>query len=298
MAAVAEVKPRRVGRPRKYQPITNIQPLGLVRQPTISDSIFELRCGCSEALKKAVNYMLALSTDPIDCRFRENEVTMCVLDTFKKSRIQLKFNTAKMLHYYCSRPMNLAISSQFMSILMSKLDKNYDAVMIFARSVSADEVVFRYESKLECPYQTVKMVHTYEPMVGEEDFDDPEYTIKFELTSKAFKKKLSDVKLFGSALTINQHGQNQPITFNYGLKDGDGLKSIDVFDSKEIKLESKIEAEKIFSITIPHKYWSAIASSAVQDDKVEIRLSTDKPVMTTMSFAEGSITVKALTNIL
>lgn len=294
----AEVKPRRVGRPRKYQPVTNIQPLGLVRQPTYSDSIFELRCGCSEALKKAVNYMLALSNDPIDCRFRENEVTMCVLDTFKKSRIQLKFNTPKMLHYYCGRPTNLAIANQFMNILMSKLDKNYDAVTIFARSVSADEVVFRYESKLECPYQTVKLVHTYEPMVGEEDFDDPNYTIKFELTSKAFKKKLSDVKLFGSALTITQHGRDQPMTFNYGLKDGDGLKTIDVFDSKEIKLESKIEPEKIFSVTIPHKYWSAIASSAVQDDKVEIRLSTDKPVMTIMSFAEGSITVKALTNIL
>lgn len=292
-----EVKPRRVGRPRKHQPATNIPVLGLVRQPTIVESIFELRCSCSEALKKAVNYLLALSNDPIDCRFKEDSVTMCVLDNFKKSRVQLRFNISKMLHYFCSRPTNLAISKQFVDILMTKLDKNYDAVMLFALSSSPDEVVFRYESKLECPYQPVKIVHTYEPMQGEEDFDSQDYMIKFNLTSKAFKKKLSDVKLFGSALTITQHGQGQPLTFNYGLKDGDGLKSIDVFDSESIKLESKMPPERVFSITIPHKYWNPIASSAVQDDNVEIRLSTDKPIMTTMSFADGSIVVKALTNI-
>jgi hypothetical protein len=295
--AAPEVKPRRVGRPRKYQPTANVPVLGLVKQPSVSDSIFELRCGYAEALKKAVNYLLAVSTDPIDCRFREDYVTMCVLDTFKKSRIQLKFNTSKMLHYYCSRPTNFAISHPILDTLMTKLDKTYDAVMIFARSVSADEVIYRYESKLECPYQTVKLVHNYEPMAGEEDFDDPNYMIKFELASKAFKKKLSDVKLFGSPLTISQNGRDQPLTFNYSMKDGDGLKSIDVFDSAAIKLDSKIEAEKIFSISFPHKYWNAIASSAVQDDKVEIRLSTDRPIMTTMSFAEGSIVVKALTNI-
>lgn len=211
----------------------------------------------------------------IKIEFDTNFIKMKSSDHFNKNYNLLTINCSKLNHYYCKFPFSITVNSKNIETVFQKIDKNYDSITMVSKELSLHEsihIIFnnRQVSSEEC--HIINLVENTEPTV-EKSIDKLEYQkypIKFELSSKFFKKIISDIASFNQdtheqIFTIEKM-ENIPLQFKYYTV----TKTIQAYtifkDVDKIKLVSSIKDDDIFSVSIKIVNIKPLSNSPISDN--------------------------------
>ena len=295
-----EKKKKAPGRPRKIPQKAPDPKIGIIREPTIDDAMFELFYCNPLALGKALGFYLSLSDMPLHCKFTPNMISHLALDRHKKSKIAIIADPSKLNHYYCKPDsvIQFGVSNQYLELLVKTIDSDMTTVKWYSIEGKNDETYmdfFTPEYKVTS-HETLICCGKYQ-QIDDEGFDDSDYQIKFQMRARKFKRLLAKAKSYGDQLTIRQAGADYPLMFIYSNSNGHA-KSEQVYEGKdEMAFSSTMKPGEIFNISVQIKYWYPVANSAMLDSIVQISLHKEKPIMTKIVLDEGAICIKVLTAI-
>ena len=134
-------------------------------------------------------------------------------------------------------------------------------------------------------------------MSNENMFLDKDYTIKFELPGRYFKKMISDIRTFSDQITIRQDGPNEPLIFEY-TKHDKKVKSYNIVrNNKNINFISNLKDDETFRVSFNIDYVKPI-SSALLSENITIYAHENKPLMFSIYMDKSAVELKILTEII
>jgi hypothetical protein len=134
-------------------------------------------------------------------------------------------------------------------------------------------------------------------MENEHEFNDEDYTIKFQLPSKYFKKTINDIKTMSSQLSITQEDSDSPLVFEYLTNNKKIQSKHTVKDGNKIKLQSDLAAGDSFRIDVKIDHIKPISATQIADE-ILILVDENKAFMTKAYIDDGAIEIKTLTDII
>ena len=274
---------RRPGRPRKNVKKKEMEKLGIVKEPLNHDCtdtrlrhVMELRYDNPDLFKKIFTVFKSMGTQRVNMEFQEKRINIIGRDFHGKSDIFVEIFCERVHRYYCKKPYTIGLSVEKFLTILQTLKKDYDEVLITSPSVSQRSkihAVFHHatvdELTVHKPDVSKVLVIDSEKIRTELDAED-EYPLNFTLEAKYFKEKVSAWGKLGDVISIEQsQGGNLKIVQKY--RDNDGDDTTFYRNSKNIKLESKLEEQKIphFSVSVKLPNIRPIANSQVSD-KIKI----------------------------
>ena len=215
---IADGKPpkkKRPGRPRKT-PLREPRPRnGIVSQPKDENNFIEFLYDKPLIFKKLWQYFKLMAVDKIQIIFRVGEIILWSEDHHKKSKMRIKINADKVNHYYCPEELDIGMSCKNLELIMSTIDKTYTSIVFLSKIGYTQKdirVILKNEIEIDESHR-IELIGEYDKISNENMFLDKDYTIKFELPGRYFKKMISDIRTFSDQITIRQDGVDEPLIF-------------------------------------------------------------------------------------
>jgi hypothetical protein len=265
---------RAPGRPKKGPSKKPLPREGISIKPVYDSNVMELKYETPVIFKKIFNLCKQMAVKNIKIEFDINFIKMKSSDHFNKNYNLLTINCSKLNHYYCKFPFSITVNSKNIETVFQKIDKNYDSITMASKEASLRESIYiifnnRQVSSEEC--HIINLVENTEQAV-EKSIDKLEYQkypIKFELSSKFFKKIISDIASFNQdtheqIFTIEKM-ENIPLQFKYYTA-AKTIQAYTIFkDVDKIKLVSTIKDDDIFSVSIKIVNIKPLSNSPISD---------------------------------
>lgn len=288
------------GRPRKY-PERKPQPrYGTVEKPSDSKNYIEFLYNNPLYFKKIWQYFKIMAVEKVHLVFKKKEILIWCEDHHKRTRMKVVIDCSKMNHYYCHHELDIGILSSHMELIMRTIDKSYTSLYFFSNKDSFQnylEVVLQHDNGIEDNYR-VQLIGEYNTFVNTCNFDmENDFTIKLEMPSKHFKKRISDIKSLSDCITLRQDSSEDPLMFEYISEDKKIKTNTVIKNSKDIKYVSKLQQDQSFRITFGLDYVKPI-SSALVSDTIYIYAHEKLPLMFVADMDNNAIQMKVLTNII
>jgi hypothetical protein len=293
------LKKKRPGRPRKT-PIREPRPRnGVVDTPKDPENFVEFMYDKPLIFKKLYQYFKLMAVDKIQMIFRSSAIILWSEDHHKKSKMRIKINANKVNHYYCSEELDIGMTCKNPELIMSTIDKTYTSIVFLSKIGYTQKdmgVMLTDETEIDQLHK-IELIGEYDKMINEPMFLDEDYTIKFELTGRYFKKMISDIRTFSDQITIRQDGENRPLIFEYQKADKK-IKSYHIVrNKKNIKFTSKLKGDETFRVSFKIDYVKS-ASSALLSENITIYAHENKPLMFSMMMDNDTVELKILTDII
>jgi hypothetical protein len=290
---------KKPGRPRKT-PLRQPRPRnGIVDQPKDEENFIEFLYDKPLIFKKLYQYFKLMSVDKIQMIFRSSAIILWSEDHHKKSKMRIKINANKVNHYYCSEELDIGMTCKNPELIMSTIDKTYTSIIFLSKIGYTQKdirVILTDETEIDQLHK-IELIGDYNKMVNEPMFLDEDYTIKFELTGRYFKKMISDIRTFSDQITIRQDGEDKPLIFEYQKADKK-IKSYHIVrNKKNIKFTSKLKGDETFRVSFKIDYVKS-ASSALLSENITIYAHENKPLMFAMHMDNDTVELKILTDII
>ena len=292
-------KNRGPGRPRKT-PIRKPKPrCGIVLQPTNESNFLEFIYDKPAIFKKLWGYYKAMAIETLQFIYNADELYIWGEDHHKKSQMLTKINTKNVNHYYCGGNFEIGVTCAYLEKIMMTIDKTHSSAS-FVIKKGYDQKLMRISFSTDIEIDkthTVELAGEYSKLADKQIFFDDDYTIKFELPGKYFKKMISDMKGFSEQITLMQNGKDQPLIFEYITKDKK-IKSEDIVrNNKLVKFASKLSGDETFRTSFKIDYVKPI-SSALLGDNITIYVHEFKPLMFSVDIDNGTIEIRILSQII
>jgi hypothetical protein len=290
---------KRPGRPRKT-PLRQPRPReGIVDQPKDEENFIEFLYDKPLIFKKLYQYFKLMAVDKIQMIFRSSAIILWSEDHHKKSKMRIKINASKVNHYYCSEELDIGMTCKNPELIMSTIDKTYTSILFLSKIGYTQKdmcVMLTDETEIDQLHK-IELIGEYNKMINEPMFLDDDYTIKFELTGRYFKKMISDIRTFSDQITIRQDGVDKPLIFEYQKADKK-IKSYHIVrNKKNIKFTSKLKGDETFRVSFKIDYVKS-ASSALLSENITIYAHESKPLMFAMRMDNETVELKILTDII
>jgi hypothetical protein len=290
---------KKPGRPRK-NPIKEPKPrTGIVTEPKDANNYIEFLYDKPLLFKKIWQYYKLMAVNKIQMIFKKNEIIMLCEDHHKKSKMRIKINVKNVNHYYCADELDIGMLCKNPELIMNTIDKTYTSVLFLSKvnNIQKDiRIILNNEIEIDESHK-LELIGEYDKITNEEVFTKYDYTIKFELPGKYFKKMISDIKSFSDIITIRQDSNKDPLVFEY-MKSDRKIKSYNIVRNNNIiKFESKLLEGETFRISFKIDYVKPI-SSALLSDNIIIYANENKPLMFSTMMDKNTIEVKILTEII
>lgn len=287
------------GRPRKTPKKEPIARKGISKVPSNADDHIEFLYDQPVLLKKIFQFFKSLAAAQIQVMFRPKDIVFYAEDHHKKSKIYVKIDASKINHYYCKSTLDIGISSKEMELILNKVDKEYNNIIILSLIGSTQRnITLILENDIQIDeVHTIDLIGQYNKMENEEDFIDEGHVIKFQLPSKYFKKTIGDIKTMSSQLSITQEDNESPLLFEYLTHNKKIQSKHTVKDSNKIKLSSNLEAGESFRVDVKIDYIKPISAAQIADS-VMILTDENKAFMTKAYIDNQTIEIKTLTEII
>lgn len=290
---------RRPGRPRKTPPRTPRPKIGIVSEPADSRHFIEFLYDKPLIFKKLWQYFKLMAVDKIHMLFTKQHIMMWCTDHHKKSRMRIKINCSEVNHYYCHSELDIGLFCKNPELIMGTIDKTYNSILLLSTVDNAQkniQIVLKNDIDIEENHK-VELIGEYERMENDEQFNDEDYTVKFKLQGRYFKKTITDIRSFSDQITIKQDSREEPIMLEY-IKHDKKIKSLHtMMNSKSINLRSKLAEDESFRTSFKIDYVKPI-SSALLSESIEIYADENKPLMFIIQMDDKAVEMKILTEII
>jgi hypothetical protein len=293
------IKKKRPGRPRKT-PLREPKPrMGIVDTPKNEMNFVEFLYDKPLIFKKIWQYFKLMAVDKIQMIFRKSEIILWSEDHHKKSKMRIKINANKVNHYYCSEELDIGMSCKNPELIMNTVDKTYTSILFLSKiNYTQKDIKIILNNEIEIDEtHSIELIGDYDKISNEDQFLDSEYTIKFELPGRYFKKMISDIRAFSDQITIRQDSPEEPLIFEY-MKHDKKIKSYHIVrNNKSINFVSKLSKDDTFRVSFKIDYVKPI-SSALLSENIVIYAHENKPLMFFIQMDKNTIELKILTEII
>lgn len=293
------VKKKRPGRPRKT-PLREPRPRnGIVTEPKDNTNFIEFLYDKPLIFKKLWQYFKLMAVDKIQVIFRKTELILWSEDHHKKSKMRININANKVNHYYCSEELDIGMSCKNPELIMSTIDKTYTSILFLSKVNYTQKdirIILNNEIEIDESHR-IELIGEYDKISNENQFTDNDYTIRFELPGRYFKKMISDIRAFSDQITIRQDGPEEPLVFEY-MKNDKKIKSYHIVrNNKTINFTSKLKEDDTFRVSFKIDYVKPI-SSALLSENIIIYAHESKPLMFSILMDKTTVELKILTEII
>lgn len=261
-------KPRRPGRPCLIQKKEIIERKGIVDTPTFNTNIMELVYDGPQVFKKIFNLFKLMDVKEIKISFMLDHVDIITTDHLQKNVNKLTINCSKLIHYYCSYPITITLNAKNIEKVIQKLDKTYHTITIISKEISYRNeilIIFRNSEIDMDEYHTINLIETEQSELITCDKPNYDlYPIQFQLTSKLFKKIITDMASFSNTFTIEKI---KGIALQFSCMTPEKtIKVKHIYKNEgKIKLKSTILEDDIFSVSTKIDYIKALSNSLIGD---------------------------------
>ena len=292
-------KKKKPGRPRKT-PIREPRPRnGIVTSPKDENNFIEFLYDKPLIFKKLWQYFKLMAVDKLQIIFRPTEIIMWGEDHHLKSKMRIKINGDNVNHYYCPEEVDIGMTCKNPELIMSTIDKSYTSIVFLSKIGYTQKdirIILKNDIEIDESHR-IELIGEYEKMSNETMFLDSDYTIKFELPGRYFKKMISDIRTFSDQITIRQDGPNEPLIFEYTKQDKK-VKSYNIVrNNKNINFTSKLKDSETFRVSFNIDYVKPI-SSALLSENITIYAHENKPLMVSILMDKSTVELKILTEII
>jgi hypothetical protein len=292
-------KKKRPGRPRKT-PLREPRPRnGVVSTPKDNSNFIEFLYDKPLIFKKLWQYFKLMAVDKIQIIFRKDEIIIWSEDHHKKSKMRIKILASKVNHYYCSEELDIGMLCKNPELIMNTIDKTYTSILFLSKNSYTQKdirIILNNEIEIDESHR-IELIGEYDKISNENQFIDSDYTIKFELPGRYFKKMISDIRAFSDQITIRQDGPDEPLIFEY-MKTDKKIKSYHIVrNNNTIKFKSSLGEDDTFRVSFKIDYVKPI-SSALLSENIIIYAHEKKPLMFSILMDKGTVELKILTEII
>lgn len=293
------VKKKRPGRPRKT-PLREPRPRnGIVTDSKDETNFIEFLYDKPTIFKKIWQYFKLMAVDKIQIIFRKTEIIFWSEDHHKKSKMRIKINANKVNHYYCSEELDIGMSCKNPELIMSTIDRTYTSILFLSKNSYTQKdlrIILNNEIEIDESHR-IELIGEYDKITNENQFNDNDYVIKFELPGRYFKKMISDIRAFSDQVTIRQDGPDEPLIFEY-IKHDKKINSYHVVrNNKTINFHSKLKDDETFRVSFKIDYVKPI-SSALLSENIIIYAHENKPLVFSILMDKDTVELKILTEII
>ncbi len=292
-------KKKRPGRPRKT-PIREPRPRnGVVVHPKDPQNFVEFLYDKPLIFRKLWQYFKLMAVEKIQIIFRKKEIIMWGEDHHKKSEMRIRIDASKVNHYYGFEELDIGVACKNPELIMATIDKTYTSILFLSKvNYTQKDIRIILNNEIEIDEShSIELIGEYDKMTNEQKFMDTEYTIKFELPGRYFKKMISDIRTFSDQITIRQDGVNEPLIFEYTEKNKK-IKSYNIVrNNKTINFESKLKDDDTFRVSFNIDYVKPI-SAALLSDNITIYAHENKPLMFDVNMDKSTVGLRILTEII
>jgi hypothetical protein len=293
------IKKKKPGRPRKT-PLREPRPRnGIVSQAKDESNAVEFLYDKPLIFKKLWQYFKLMAVDKIQIIFRAHEIILWSEDHHKKSKMRIKINADKINHYFCTEELDIGMTCKNPELIMSTIDKTYTSIVFLSKKNYSQKdirIILKNEIEIDESHR-IELIGEYDRISNENMFLDKDYTIKFELPGRYFKKMISDIRAFSDQITIRQDGVNEPLIFEYTKQDKKVKSYHIVRNNKNISFTSKLKNDETFRLSFKIDYVKPI-SAALLSENIVIYAHENKPLMFSIFMDKNTIELKILTEII
>lgn len=296
--AADTAKPKRgPGRPPKRQQPPPLRRDGIVESPTDANHRLEFVYEDPMMLKSLFAYFKNLKAVDIHIRCAPTGVTFFTRDAGQTCRVVASLPGDHMNHYYCDDTFWLGLNRESVEKLFASIDKSFFKVTLIHTHDDPDSlsVIFKdSEIDKECNYRvTVSTIEKDEDLFAAEAMTTPAalktFPIEFQLSSKQFKKSVTDASHYSDTITFEKLGTH-PLQLTYNRV---GVAYNEVYRTPEkIFLRSEVKEGEIFRCTVSIANIKSLAAAMVtdtvrifsrEDDDILFRSEIDALVMSTLT---------------
>lgn len=290
---------KRPGRPRKAPPRQPKPKNGIVSEPSDSRHVIEFLYDKPLIFKKLWQYFKLMAVDKIRMNFTRESIIMLCTDHHKKNRMRISIDCNEVNHYYCKEELDTNMACMNLSLIMAMVDKNYSSLLMLSTVESVQkniQIIFKNDLDLEESHK-VELIGEYGEVENERLYLDNDYTLKFTLPGKYFKKMISDISTISDQITIRQDGVGEPLMFEY-VKSDKKVKSLyTARNNRAINLQSSLKEGETFHTSFKIDYVKPI-SSALLAETVEIYADEKKPLKFIIYMDNSTVQMQILTEII
>jgi hypothetical protein len=286
------------GRPRK-NPISKPKPRNGVSDVSKQDiNCIELMYDTPIFFKKIIQFFKQMAVGRVNISFNDTHVLIWCIDHFETSNVRVFIDCTKINHYYCEAPLEISLLGKNLEIIMNTIDKNCTNITFISRKETRNqsiEVIFENNNSMDT-------VHKIDLLGGCTDIQDSnrflyeDYMIKINFSSKSFKKLISDISNSSDRITLKQDGRDDKFVIEYITLDKK-IKSYSFFKNQESIVDSRLEDNDTFRVSIKIEYIKPISSSLLAEN-IEIYAHEDKQLLFASSIDNETFEIKVLTNII
>ena len=289
------------GRPRKNPKKEPIPRKGISQIPTKADHVMETLYSVPIIWKKVLTFFRSLATNQIQILFRPNDIILYGVDHFEKSKIRVRIDASKLNHYYCAEEINIGIMCKDLGLVLNKIDKDYNSIILLSNKTNVRkflEIILTNDIQIDESH-VIDLIGTYDQMDNEDEFCDEDYTIKFDLPGKYFRKTINDVKTISTQVSFIQEDKDMPFEIGYTSKNKKirSTHTIKNNNKSRINFVEKLEEDESFRVDVKVDYIKPISSSHIAE-KISILVDENKRFMTKALLDNGTIEIKTLTEII
>lgn len=291
---------RSVGRPRRTPQPDPMPRNGIVYEPSSSDNLVEMSYDNVSVFKKIFNLLKNMNVKEINFYFTDTGVLLFGVDHLEKNIIHIKVNSNKLNHYFCERPVTITLDTKNLDKITQKIDKNYELMSFILKKDSYRNnliiILNNKEMSIDESHiiRLIESDHNYDTFMNKSS-NYNSYPLKFELNCKYFKKLINDMYVFSEVFTIEKVN-NQPLQFVYKNLNNT-IRGYNICkDPKKINLETTLDEEDIFSVSVQIDYVKSISNSLLSE-KVRIFADSDNDLVFNMSIDEGVIDITSYVSI-
>jgi hypothetical protein len=272
-AAAAQPKPpkRGPGRPPKKAPAPPLRKDGIVDAPTDAQNRLEFVYGDPTMLKSLFAYFKNLRAVDVHIRCNPLGLTFFTRDNAKTCRVVAEVPGRNMNHFFCDGTFWLGLNREHTERIFSSIDRSLCKITIVHRYDDPDSLVIVFKDAAldkECRYQvTVSTLERDDELFAAEALAAPEVIaqapIEFQLTSKQFKKSVTDAGHHSETLTFEKLGE-LPLQLTYSHV---GISYNEVYHSPDrIGLRSAVPKNTPFYCTVSVANIRSLANAMVTDN--------------------------------
>lgn len=241
---------KKPGRPKKKAVVVQVETHGVVDKPVNDDDLLEL-VYCNPILfKRIMRLFRSFEVSEIELLFRPADVKIIAIDHFGKSTIYATIDGKCMNLYYCKMPMRVCITRDNLDRVLSNLTRNHYKLTLILKE-NYRSIMYMIVKDVEYDNDDSYEIDVIFKPDGVENInrdDDTNYPVKFKVTSKHFKQRMTSIRALSKTFTIQKCG-NDPLqlTFDKAQKvNWTGIYN----DPAKIDLKCTLGPDDIFNVSV------------------------------------------------
>jgi len=298
---VTKEKKRGPGRPPTRPPVPPAVKYGIIDSPRQPEHCIEFIYDDPLILKSIFAYFKNLKSRIIHVRCNKEGLTFFAKDHLETSRVVAKIMGEHSVLWYCEREFWFEFAREQVEKIFSTIDKTFSSFAMYQDRDQGDMITFSFEDpeiKKECKYRI--SLKSYEKDIELRNAESllantDDYKVEFTLSSKQFKKSISDACCHSKTITYDITNNEECILrMMYTLPE---MVFDEIYqDSEKIKLKTKLTPSEHFQCEINIVNIKSLAMSMVTDN-VRISCTSGAYLILRSLFEEKSITLDTVVNI-